>query len=82
MQDSELLEVDIFEWYFGFCLQVQIQNSKNVLNEDEIGKMFLFNHFQHAVTEPNTSKLCDSMKTELSESITEREMACIQINLQ
>ena len=44
--------------------------------------MLLFNHFQHTIKEADASKLCDSMKEELPESITEREMKCIQSNLQ
>ena len=39
--------------------------------------MSLFNYFQRTVKESNTSKLCDSMKEELPESITWREMECI-----
>ena len=44
--------------------------------------MSLFNCFQRTVKETNTSKLCDSMKEELPESITQREMECIWNNLQ
>ena len=40
------------------------------------------NHFQRKVKETDASKLCDSMKEELPESITEREIECIQSNLQ
>ena len=39
--------------------------------------MSLFNYFQPTVKETNASKLCDSMKEELPESITRREMECI-----
>ena len=45
-------------------------------------KMSLLNHFQRTVKETDASKLCDSIKYELPESITQREMECIQINLQ
>ena len=44
--------------------------------------MSLFNNFQCTVKETNASKLCDSMKEELPESITQWEMECIQSNLQ
>ena len=41
--------------------------------------MSLFNHFQRTVKKADAAKLCDSMKAELPESITQREMECIQI---
>ena len=44
--------------------------------------MSLFKHFQRTAKETDTYKLCDSMREELRESITQREMWCIQSNLQ
>ena len=44
--------------------------------------MSLFNHFQRIAKETDTSKLCDSMKEEVPKTITQREMKCIQSNLQ
>ena len=44
--------------------------------------MSLFNHSQSTVKETDDSKLCDSMKEELPESITQGEMESIQSNLQ
>ena len=44
--------------------------------------MSLFNHFQRTVKQTDASKLCDSMKEELPEGITQRETECIQSNLQ
>ena len=44
--------------------------------------MSLFNHFQRTVKETDGSKLCGSMKEELPEIITQREMEYIQSNLQ
>ena len=43
--------------------------------------MSLFNHFQRTVKETDASKLCDSMKEELPESIPQTEVECIQSNL-
>ena len=65
MQDLKLSEVNIFERYFSFCLQVQI--AEKLSHE----KIVLFNHFQCTVKETNASKLCDSMKEELPENITQ-----------
>ena len=39
-------------------------------------------HFQRTVKETDATKLCDPMKEKLPESITQREMECIQSNLQ
>ena len=44
--------------------------------------MPLFNHFQRTVKETDASKSCDSMKEELPENITQREMECLQRTLQ
>lgn len=43
--------------------------------------MSLFNYFQREVKETDTSKVCDSMKEKLPESITQKELECIQNNL-
>ena len=75
MQDSKLFKVDIFEWYFGFCLQAKI--AEQLLHE----KISLFNHSQRTVKETHASKLCDSMK-ELPENITQSKIEYIQGNLQ
>ena len=39
--------------------------------------MPFFNHFQRIANETDASKLCDTMKEELPESITQREIECI-----
>ena len=44
--------------------------------------MSFFNHFQRPVKETHASKLCNSIKEELPENITQSKMECIQSNFQ